>query len=133
MSDASPITGSMMLLPSQALKRSLIKNTYSGREKLIVLQWIWTCTFEFQLVLVVWWALMRNLCLISYLWYDVEKLTVPGSSNLNSSFKGHSKTFCVKKMEEKCVTFCFIKLNATVSPKSFGKGDFSVQKLGLFF
>ena len=41
--------------------------------------------------------------------------------------------FCVKKMKEKCVTFCFIKLHAKVSPKSSGEGDFSVQKLGLFF
>ena len=64
--------------------------------------------------------LMSNLCLISHYWYNVEKLTVHGSSNLN--FKGHSKKFCVKKMKEKWVTFCFIKLNAKASPKSSGEG-----------
>ena len=47
--------------------------------------------------------------------YDVEKLTGLGISNLNL-------IFCVKKMKEKCVTFCFIKLNAKISPKSWGKG-----------
>ena len=30
--------------------------------------------------------------------------------------------FCVKKMKEKCVTFCFVKLNAKVFPKSSGEG-----------
>ena len=29
--------------------------------------------------------------------------------------------FCVKKMKEQCVTFCFIKLDAKVSPISSGK------------
>ena len=44
----------------------------------------------------------------------------------------HSERFCVKKMKEKCVTFfCFIKLSAKVSAKL--SGDFSMQKLGLFF
>ena len=62
-------------------------------------------------------ALMNILYLISHLWSDVEKLTVPGSSNLNSSFSGTQKKFCVKSMKEEYVTFCFIKLNAKVSPK----------------
>ena len=30
--------------------------------------------------------------------------------------------FCVKKMKEKCVAFCFIKLNTKVSPKSSREG-----------
>ena len=38
-------------------------------------------------------ALMDNLCLISHRWYDVEKLTVPGSSNLNLSFSGAQQKF----------------------------------------
>ena len=33
-------------------------------------------------------SLMSNLCLMSHRWYDVEKLTVPGSTNLNLSFSG---------------------------------------------
>ena len=40
----------------------------------------------------------------------------------NSVFQRHNKWFCVKKMKEQCVTFCFIKLNAKVSPKSSGEG-----------
>ena len=63
---------------------------------------------------------MSNLCLISHRWYDMEKLTISGSNNLNLSFSGaHLKD--VKKMKEKCVTFCFIKLNAKASPKSSGE------------
>ena len=52
-------------------------------------------------------ALMNNL--ISHRWYDMEKLTVPGR---NKFFRGTEKKFFVKKMKEKCVTFCFTKLNA---------------------
>ena len=37
--------------------------------------------------------LISNLCLISHRWYDVEKLTVPGSSNLNLSFSGAQQKF----------------------------------------
>ena len=59
---------------------------------------------------------MSNLCLISHRCYDVEKITVAASSNLNLSFSGHSKKFCVKK-----ITFCFVKLNAKISPKSSGE------------
>ena len=33
------------------------------------------------------------------------KITVPGSSNLILSFSGAQKTFWVKKMKEKCVSF----------------------------
>ena len=62
-------------------------------------------------------ALMNIICLISHRLSDVEKLAVPGSSNLNSSFSGTQKKFCVKNMKEKYVTFCFIKLNAKASPK----------------
>ena len=37
-------------------------------------------------------------------------------------------------MKEKCVTFSFIKLTANKFLQNYwGKGDFSVQKLGLFF
>ena len=36
-------------------------------------------------------------------------------------------------MKEKGVIFGFIKLNAKVFPKSSGKGDFLVPKLGFFF
>ena len=49
-----------------------------------------------------------------------------------SFFRGTAKTFCVKKIKEKCVTFCFIlnqgrltsliKLNAKVCQKSSGEG-----------
>ena len=42
--------------------------------------------------------------------------------------------FVLKKMKEKCVTFSFIKLTANKFLQNYwGKGDFSVQKLGLFF
>ena len=63
-------------------------------------------------------ALMSNLCLISHLWYDVEKLTLPGSSNLNLSFSGPQQKLMCKNMKEKCVIFCFLKLNAKIYPKS---------------
>ena len=36
-------------------------------------------------------------------------------------------------MKEKRVILCFIKLHAKVIQNHWGKGDFSVQKLGLFF
>ena len=40
-------------------------------------------------------TLMSNLYLISQYWCDVEKVTVPGSSNLNLSFSGaQQKAFC---------------------------------------
>ena len=40
-------------------------------------------------------ALMSNLCPIGRCQYDVEKLTVPGSSNLNLSFSGaQQKVLC---------------------------------------
>ena len=64
-----------------------------------------------------WEPLMSNLCLISHRWYDVEKRTVPGSSNLNLIFLGAHQTFCVKNMKSKFVTFCFIKLNANRFPQ----------------
>ena len=65
----------------------------------------------------------------------MEKLTVPGSSNLNFKFfRGTKKKFFVKRMKEKCVIFCFIKLNANRFLQNHpGKSDVSVQKLGLFF
>ena len=50
-------------------------------------------------------TLMSNHCLISHCWYDVEKLTVPGSISL----KAQHKVF-VKEMKGKSVTFCFLKL-----------------------
>ena len=73
--------------------------------------------------------------LVSHRWYDMDKITVRGSSNLNLSFSGaQKKKFCVRKMKEKCVTFCFIKLNADRFLQNHrGKGDFSLQELGLFF
>ena len=71
----------------------------------------------FILNMAVWWgsqggeeaeagreeALMSNICLISHHWYDVEKLTVPGSStlpeiallNFNSCFYNLSTRTCV--------------------------------------
>ena len=54
---------------------------------------------------------------------------MPGSNNLNLSFPGAQQR--IKKLKEKCATFCFIKFSAKVSPKS--SGDFSVHRLGLFF
>ena len=72
--------------------------------------------------------------LISHRWYDVEKLTVPGSRNLNLSFSEAQKKGFFQKMKEKYVTFCFINLNVNRFHKNHqGKGDVSVQKLGLFF
>ena len=53
-------------------------------------------------------ALMNKLCLTSHRWYDEGKLTLPGISNSNLSFSG-AQQFCVKKIKEKCVTFCFIR------------------------
>ena len=47
------------------------------------------------------WALMSNLCLISHRWHDVEKLTVPGSSNLNLSFSGAQQNVLCQKDERK--------------------------------
>ena len=41
--------------------------------------------------------------------------------------------FCVEKDEINCVTLCFPKLNVKISWKPSGKGNSSVQKLGLFF
>ena len=93
--------------------------------------------------MVVWWgcisgrersrggegALMSNL--VSHRWYDAERLTVPGSSNLNLSFSRTQKKSFVKKMKENCVTFCFIKLNANRFLQNHrGKSDVSVQKSG---
>ena len=64
----------------------------------------------------------------------MEKLIVPGSSNLNLKFSGPQKKSCVKKIKENCVTFCSIKLNANRFLQNHrGKGDLSVQKLVLFF
>ena len=51
----------------------------------------------------------------------MEKLTVPGSGNLNLSFLAGQQKICVKKIKEKSVTFCFIKLNAKVSPRLSGE------------
>ena len=50
-------------------------------------------------------ALMSNLYLISHHWYDMEKLTVPGSSNLNLSFSGAQQNVLCEKDEEK---MCYI-------------------------
>ena len=54
----------------------------------------------------------------------MEKLTFPGSRNLNSSFSGtQEKVLCSKKkLKEKCVALCFIKFNAKASPKSSEEG-----------
>ena len=38
-------------------------------------------------------ALMGNVCLKSHRWYDVEKLAIPSSSNLNLSFSGAQQKF----------------------------------------
>ena len=63
-------------------------------------------------------TMMSNVCLISHSWCDVEKLTVPGSSDLIQVFQGHSKKFCVRKIKEECVTFCFIKFGPSSSKKN---------------
>ena len=98
-------------------------------------QHYYTSTFWNYLLLniAIWWgciskrgrsrskaALKINLCLISLRWYNVEKLTGLGSSNLNLSFSGTQQK--VKKMIGKCVTFCFITVYAKVSPKSSREG-----------
>ena len=50
-------------------------------------------------------TMMRNLCLISHRWYDVEKLTVSGGSNLNLSISGElQKVLCWKDEKFKIQT-----------------------------
>ena len=53
---------------------------------------------------------MSNGCLISHLWYDVEKLTVPDSSNLNLRFSGAQEKVLSEKHQKKWVAFYFTKL-----------------------
>ena len=77
-------------------------------------------------------ALISNLYLISHQWYHVEKLTVPGSSNLNLFFMGIAKRFVLKRWKKNVLHF-FIKFNEKFSPKLWEKYDFPAQKLGLFF
>ena len=69
-------------------------------------------------------SLMNNLWLISHGWYDVEKLTIPSSSDLNLIFSWTQQNVCVKKMKEKCVIFFIINLNAKVSLKPSGRVTF---------
>ena len=71
------------------------------------------------LTMAVWWscvsrsrgtregegALVSNL--VSHRWYDVENLTVPGKFKFKF-FRGTETKFFVKKIKEKCVTFCLI-------------------------
>ena len=46
-------------------------------------------------------AVMSNLCLISHRWYDVEKFTVSGNSNLNFKFfTGTAKSFVLKRWKK---------------------------------
>ena len=48
-------------------------------------------------------ALMSNHFWISHCWYDVEKLTVPGSGNLNLSFSlAQEKVLCEKNERKMC-------------------------------
>ena len=47
------------------------------------------------------------------MWRNLQYLAVVIEDN---------KKFCVKKMREKCVTFCSIKLNAKISPIPSGNG-----------
>ena len=68
------------------------------------------------------YSLMINLWLISHRWYDVAKLTVPSSSDLNLIFSWSYQKFFVKKMNEKCVIFFIINLSAKVSLKPSGEG-----------
>ena len=67
---------------------------------------------------------MSNLFLINHRSDNVEKLAVTGSSNLNlnlSLSRRQQNVLCLK-LKEKCVTFCFILLNAKVSQISLAKG-----------
>ena len=52
----------------------------------------------------------------------MEKLTVPGSANLNLSVSEAQQRFCVRQIKEKRVTFYFYKLKAKVSLKLLGGG-----------
>ena len=54
----------------------------------------------------------------------MEKLTVPGSANLNLSVSEAQQRFCVRQIKEKCVTFYFYKSKAKVSLKLLGGGWF---------
>ena len=65
-------------------------------------------------------ALMSNNCLINHCWYNVEKLTVSDSSNL----KAQHKVLCKRDERKTCNKFL---------QNHRGKGDFSVENLGLFF
>ena len=79
-------------------------------------------------------ALMSNLCLISHRWYDMEKLTVSGSNNLNLSFSGaHQKIFILKRWKKNVLHFILLNQLQRFLQNYRGKGDFSVQKLGVFF
>ena len=73
-------------------------------------------------------ALMSNLYLISHQWYDVEKLTVPGSSNLNLFFMGTAKSFVLKRWKKNVLHF-FIKFNEKFSPKSCGERWYSCAEV----
>ena len=59
-------------------------------------------------------------------------MQVPGSSNLNLSILAAQQKFCVKKTKEKYIKFCFIKLNANVSPKSLAEGGLLCGKFRSF-
>ena len=55
-------------------------------------------------------TLMSNLSLISNSWYDVEKLTVPGSSNLAKFkiFRGTAEGFVLKRWQKKGLLFVLL-------------------------
>ena len=53
---------------------------------------------------------MSNVCLISHRSYNVEKLAVPGSSNLNLTFSGTQQNDFLLKRRKKNV-FHFVLLN----------------------
>ena len=55
-------------------------------------------------------TLMSNVCLISHRSYNVEKLAVPGSSNLNLTFSGTQQNVFLLKRRKKNV-FHFVLLN----------------------
>ena len=55
-------------------------------------------------------TLMGNLSLISNSWYDAEKLTVPGSSNLAKFkiFRGTAEGFVLKRWQKKGLLFVLL-------------------------
>ena len=55
-------------------------------------------------------SLMSNLCLISHLWYDVEKLTVSGSRIKLKVSRGTTKRFVLKRWKKNVLHLVLLNL-----------------------